>query len=60
MYSLLSVIWYFNCNFRALFSAEENTGSSSTIALIAAIVFMIVAFSKIVLKVIIQPNKNFN
>ncbi|MAO70344.1 MAG: hypothetical protein CL983_04605 [Euryarchaeota archaeon] len=42
------------------FSAEENTGSGSTIALIAAIVFLIVAFSKIVLKVIIQPNKNFN
>ena len=42
------------------FSAEESTGSGSTIALVAAIVFLVVASFKIVLKVIIQPNKNLN
>lgn len=42
------------------FSAEESTGSGSTIALVAAIVFLVVASFKILLKVIIQPNKNLN
>tara|TARA_B100001758_G_scaffold247548_1_gene265874 strand:- start:5912 stop:6904 length:993 start_codon:yes stop_codon:yes gene_type:complete len=42
------------------FSAELGTGSGSMIALVAAMIFSLVAVSKIVLKVVIQPNKNLN
>ncbi len=42
------------------FSAELNTGSGSMIALVAAIVFFLVAISKIVLKAVIQPSENLN
>ena len=42
------------------YSAELETGSGSMIALVAAIIFGLVATSQMLLKIFIQPTDNIN
>ena len=41
-------------------SAELDTGSGAMIALVAAVIFAVVAVSQIFIRVLLQPSENYN